>query len=76
MINLRHALKPGGYFIAATFAEDGPEKCSGLEVERYDRTKMLETVGKDFELLDSFRHRYDTPFGMTQNFNCFRFRKR
>ena len=33
---LRQALKPGGHAIIATFALDGPERCSGLPVVRYD----------------------------------------
>jgi SAM-dependent methyltransferase len=66
--NLRRALKPGGHFILATFAEDGPLKCSGLDTERYDLQKMTDTVGPDFKLVESLREQHHTPFGTTQSF--------
>lgn len=72
--NLRRALRPNGHFIIATFAADGPEKCSGLDIERYDLEKLRKTVGADFELLESFREQHQTPFGTTQNFLYAHFR--
>ena len=72
--NLRRAIKPGGHFILATFAEDGPLKCSGLDVERYDLNKMIETVGRDFELVESLREQHSTPSGKTQSFQFAHFR--
>jgi SAM-dependent methyltransferase len=72
--NLRQALKPGAHFIIATFAEDGPEKCSGLRVERYDLDKMRQTLGADFELVQSFSEQHRTPFDTTQSFLYAHFR--
>ena len=66
--NLRRALKPNGHFIIATFAEDGALKCSGLNVERYDLEKLRQTLGADFELLQSFREEHRTLFNTMQNF--------
>ncbi len=54
--------------IIATFADDGPMKCSGLEVERYDIEKLGQTLGERFELLRTFREQHTTPFDTTQNF--------
>jgi SAM-dependent methyltransferase len=72
--NLRRSLKPGGHFVIATFAEDGPTKCSGLPVERYSIERLTETVGQGFELLESFREEHHTPFDTTQNFTYAHFR--
>ncbi len=62
------ALKPGGHIILATFASDGPERCSGLEVARYDPQSLHNEFGTDFELLDSTWEEHQTPFGTKQKF--------
>lgn len=72
---LRRSLKPGGHFIIAAFAEDGPEKCSGLEVVRYCLDHLRDTLGEDFQLIDSTREVHKTPFDTTQNFLYAHFRK-
>jgi SAM-dependent methyltransferase len=72
--NLKSALKPNGHFIIATFADDGPLKCSGLEVERYNVQKLKQTVGPDFELLESGHEAHKTPFDTKQNFLYAHFR--
>jgi SAM-dependent methyltransferase len=65
---LRMALKPGGHAIIATFALDGPERCSGLEVLRYDPQGLAETIGSPFTLVHSLSHIHTTPWGTTQAF--------
>jgi len=65
---VREAVKPGGHVIVATFASDGPERCSGLEVARYDPQSLHHEFGADFELLDSAREEHQTPFGTGQKF--------
>jgi trans-aconitate methyltransferase len=47
---LRSALAPGGQVVIGTFALDGPEKCSGLPVQRYDSKGLAEQLGASFEL--------------------------
>lgn len=76
LTNLRRSLKPGGYLVMATFADDGPLRCSGLDVERYSIEKLAATVGEDFELLDSFKEIHQTPFGTEQSFAWAQFRMR
>jgi SAM-dependent methyltransferase len=49
---LRRALRPGGHAIIATFAPDGPERCSGLPVMRYDAVSLSKTLGPPFDLMD------------------------
>lgn len=65
---VRKAVKPGGHVIVATFASDGPERCSGLEVARYDPQSLHSEFGADFELLDSTREEHQTPFHTEQKF--------
>lgn len=72
---LKRALKPGGFVVLAGFAPDGPEKCSGLPVCRYDAPGFAEQLGEGFELLESARELHPTPFGTSQAFQYARFRR-
>ncbi|NOT48171.1 MAG: class I SAM-dependent methyltransferase, partial [Acidobacteria bacterium] len=71
--NLKCSLKPGGSLIIATFAEDGPLKCSGLDVERYDLEKLVDTLGNEFALAEHARETHQTPFDTQQSFLYARF---
>ena len=62
------AMKPGGYVIVATFGPEGPQKCSGLDVVRYDADSLHEEFGQSFKLIDSKTELHQTPFGTTQQF--------
>lgn len=62
------AVKPGGHVIVATFAPEGPEQCSGLEVVRYDAASLHDQFGASFHLIESQRETHQTPFGTTQQF--------
>lgn len=62
------AVKPGGHVIVATFAEDGPEKCSGLPVARYSAQGLHAQFGNPFTLLRQQREEHHTPFGTVQQF--------
>lgn len=72
---LLETLKPGGSAIIATFALDGPEKCSGLAVQRYSPESLAAELGPAFEGLDSRVHVHNTPWGSTQSFQYSRFRR-
>ena len=65
---LRRGVKAGGHAIIATFALDGPEKCSGLPVQRYDPTDLAESIGDAFEMVEHQAHRHVTPWGAVQSF--------
>jgi hypothetical protein len=65
---LSRGVKVGGHAIIATFAPDGPEKCSGLPVQRYDPESLSETVGHAFQLVEHQAHRHVTPWGAVQSF--------
>ncbi len=62
------SVKPGGYVIVATFAEDGPEKCSGLPVHRYSADALHSEFGSTFELLGHEKELHQTPFDTSQSF--------
>lgn len=70
------ALRPGGFLVIATFAEDGPEKCSGLPVMRYSAEGLLGEVGEGFEPVASERESHTTPGGVVQRFVYCLFRKK
>jgi hypothetical protein len=72
---LREALRPGGDAIIATFAPDGPERCSGLPVIRYDAASLGEVLGDNFILVETRRHDHHTPMGSTQRFQFSVFRR-
>ena len=72
---LQAALAKNGAVVMATFAMDGPEKCSGLPIERYDPPKLAHELGRDFKLLESWREQHITPGGNIQSFNWCIFRR-
>ena len=63
-----HAVRPGGYVIVSTFGPEGPTKCSGLDVVRYDADSLHEQFGARFQLVDSAKELHQTPFGTMQQF--------
>ena len=72
---LNKSLKPGGYFILATFSENGPEKCSGLSIRQYSPNQMEATFQK-FEKMGCQTENHQTPFGTTQHFLFCSFKRR
>ncbi len=62
------SVKPGGHVIVATFAEDGPEQCSGLLVVRYRPDELHNEFGEAFTLLKHQKEVHRTPFGTEQQF--------
>jgi ubiquinone/menaquinone biosynthesis C-methylase UbiE len=70
------SLQSGGHLILATFAHDGPMKCSGLNVVRYSTETITAEVGEEFELVESQSEFHKTPFNTEQKFLYSWFRKR
>jgi SAM-dependent methyltransferase len=62
------AVRPGGHVIVATFAEDGPEKCSGLPVMRYKPEALHDEFGDAFLLVEHEKEAHHTPSGEVQQF--------
>ena len=73
---LRSAVAQGGHVIIATFAPDGPEKCSGLPVQRHDSASLSAELGPEFELVETRSDIHRTPWQSTQAFQFSRFRRR
>lgn len=65
---LYRCLRQGSHAIIATFALDGPEKCSGLPVVRYDPEGLNEALGNRLALVAHRRHTHQTPWGSLQSF--------
>jgi hypothetical protein len=62
------AVRKGGHVIIGTFGPEGPEKCSGLDVVRYDAKSLQAEFGEGFDLVESFTELHQTPFGTSQQF--------
>jgi 2-polyprenyl-3-methyl-5-hydroxy-6-metoxy-1,4-benzoquinol methylase len=63
-----NAVRPGGHVIVSTFGPEGPTKCSGLDVVRYDEGSLHKQFGVRFRLEESSKELHQTPFGTTQQF--------
>ncbi len=66
--SMRSSLLPNGKLILATFSESGPNKCSGLEVMRYDESSLVKEVGAGFEVARLERKTHETPWATEQDF--------
>lgn len=75
LARLRTALTPGGHALIATFAEDGPERCSGLPVQRYAAQDLAAALGPDFALRETRRVTHSTPWGSEQRFQASLFQR-
>ena len=65
---VRRSVKQGGHVIVATFADDGPTRCSGLPVARYSAKGLHHEFGHAFRLIESIREEHLTPSGVRQAF--------
>jgi len=72
---LLKGLRSGGALIFGTFAEDGPEKCSGLPVQRWSAEALAGELGPEFRLIESLREDHRTPSGAVQPFTWARFER-
>ncbi len=73
--NMKRALRIGGHAIIASFAPDGPERCSGLPVARYDGEALANLIGDGFQRLETRHLAHRTPGGAEQKFQCSLFRR-
>ena len=68
VVAVRRALKVNGHIVVATFGPRGPEKCSGLDVARYDAAALHGEFGASFQKVDSCTEHHMTPWGTDQEF--------
>lgn len=65
---LHAALRPGGHAIVATFALDGPVRCSGLPVARHSPESLATVLGPGLRLVQHLHEHHTTPGGARQAF--------
>jgi SAM-dependent methyltransferase len=65
---IARAVRHGGHVVVSTFGPEGPTKCSGLDVVRYDAASLHNEFGVRFRLLGSSKESHRTPFGTVQQF--------
>ena len=66
--SVANAVKLGGHVIVSTFGPEGPTKCSGLDVMRYDAEALHKEFGRRFRIEESSQELHQTPWGATQQF--------
>lgn len=71
-----NAIAENGNFLLGTFSENGPLKCSGLEIKQYSENLMRQTFNQSFETKKCFTENHTTPFNTVQNFQFCGFKKR
>jgi trans-aconitate methyltransferase len=69
------AVAPDGHVVMATFAPEGPDRCSGLPVVRYDEAALGAALGPGFRFVESRREIHRTPGGADQAFLWQRYRR-
>ena len=74
-LHLLETLKRGGSAIVATFSLDGPDKCSGLPVQRYSADTLSAELGPELAMIEALPHVHTTPWGSRQSFVYCRFRR-
>lgn len=75
LATLERTLSPDGAVVIAAFAPDGPDRCSGLPVARYDATGLAAVLGPGFEFVEERREEHRTPRGAVQPFTWAAFRR-
>ncbi|MDX8338687.1 class I SAM-dependent methyltransferase [Draconibacterium sp. IB214405] len=72
---IRSYVKPGGYLVLGTFSEQGPTKCSGIEIKQYSETTMTSLLTDFFNKIRCITVDHKTPFNTLQNFVFCSFRR-
>jgi SAM-dependent methyltransferase len=72
---LRSATRGGAKVVIGTFAADGPARCSGLPVARYDIDGLASAVGDAFVTRTTRREEHRTPGGSVQPFTWVAFER-
>lgn len=71
-----NSISEKGFLFIGTFSENGPLKCSGLEITQYSESKCEITFGDSFEKMNCFTENHQTPFDTTQSFIFCTFKKK
>lgn len=73
---VNRGLKPFGSLILGTFSENGPKKCSGIEITQYSQQSMARLFTEDFVKVECINVDHPTPFNTIQNFTFCRFKSK
>lgn len=68
-------IHPSGVLVIGTFSEDGPKKCSGIEIKQYSESSMTNRLKHLFEKIKCITVDHTTPSNTIQNFVFCSFRK-
>lgn len=63
------------YLILGTFSENGPKKCSGLDIKQYNEEALTKELKNSFKKINCVTEDHITPFNTTQNFLFCSFKK-
>ncbi len=72
---IQKSIKSTGVLVIGTFSEQGPKKCSGIDIKQYSETTMTERLKKYFEKVKCITVDHQTPFDTIQNFIFCSFKK-
>ena len=72
---VQRSLSPTGYLVIATFSENGPKKCSGIEVRQYSEQSMSDLLKRFFKKIKCYPVDHKTPLGLIQHFIFCSFQK-
>ncbi len=72
---VQKSIKATGILVIGTFSEQGPKKCSGLEIKQYSEKTITEKMKLSFEKIKCITVDHKTPFDTNQNFIFCSFRK-
>ena len=72
---IQRSINPSGILVIGTFSEQGPKKCSGIEIKQYSEVSMTDRLNKYFEKIKCITVDHKTPFDTIQNFVFCSFRK-
>jgi trans-aconitate methyltransferase len=72
---VRNGINPEGVLVIGTFSEQGPKKCSGIDVRQYSEKSMAERLKKYFKKIRCITVNHRTPFDTVQNFIFCSFKK-
>ena len=72
---VQKSIQPTGVFVIGTFSEQGPEKCSGIEIKQYSETTMTDRLSEFFEKIKCIKVDHKTPSDAIQNFIFCSFKK-
>lgn len=68
-------LQSNGIIVIGTFSENGPKKCSGIDIKQYSEKSMTERLQQFFTKIRCITVDHTTPLGTIQNFIFCSFRK-